>query len=207
MIHAPTWDHERAAWKAGHAVIAGVDESGRGPLAGPVVAAAVVLPRGLAAGKLTDSKRLSPEEREQQFAIVMERAVAVAVAIVPAVRIDEINILRATHEAMAQALDGLPSLPDLALVDGLPVRGLPCPHTAIVKGDLCSVSIAAASIVAKVARDRLMVTLDAEHPGYGFAQHKGYPTPAHHEALERLGPCPIHRRSFRPCRSTEGVKG
>jgi ribonuclease HII len=201
MIDTPTWDHERAAWEAGQMVVAGVDEAGRGPLAGPVVAAAVVLPRELAVGKLTDSKRLSAEEREEQYALVMERAVSVAVSVVAAARIDEINILRATHEAMADALRDLPTLPHVALVDGLPVRGLPCPHQAIVKGDLCCVSIAAASIVAKVTRDRLMVALDAEHPGYGFARHKGYPTPAHYRALHSLGPCPIHRRSFRPCRA------
>jgi ribonuclease HII len=164
------------------------------------VAAAVVLPRGLALGDLTDSKRLSPQAREEHFARVMERAVAAAVGVVTATRIDEINILHATHEAMALALQELPLAPDFALVDGLPVAGLPCPHQAIVKGDLRCVSIAAASVVAKVTRDRLMVALDAEHPGYGFARHKGYPTPAHYEALQRLGPCPVHRRSFRPCR-------
>lgn len=192
-----------AAWEAGRSFVAGVDEAGRGPLAGPVVAAAVILPRGLEVGDLTDSKRLSPAEREVQYVRVMGYADAVGIGVVTATRIDEINILCATHEAMARALRELPISPDFALVDGLPVRGLACPHQSLVKGDLRCVSIAAASVVAKVTRDRMMVALDAEHPGYGFARHKGYPTPAHYEALQRLGPCAAHRRSFRPCRDAE----
>jgi ribonuclease HII len=196
----PTWDYERLAWEAGHVSVAGVDEAGRGPLAGPVVAAAVVLPPEIAVPGLADSKRLTAEQREAIYTLLTGCALAFSVAAIGPERIDRINILRATEEAMAEALRKLPELPALALVDGLPARGLPCPHRAIVKGDTCCVSIAAASIVAKVARDRLMADLDACYPGYGFARHKGYPTPEHQDALRRLGPSPIHRRSFRPVR-------
>src|SRR5688500_4454185 len=131
-IVVPSWDHERRVWEAGHARVAGVDEAGRGPLAGPVVAAAVVLPSDASVPGLADSKQLTAAEREALYDLLLERAEAVAVAAVGPERIDAVNILRATHEAMAQALAGLPSLPDLALVDGLPARGLPCPHQAIV---------------------------------------------------------------------------
>ncbi len=198
--------HEQRAWKAGHQRVAGVDEAGRGPLAGPVVAAAVLFERdflvqeagGLLAG-LTDSKKLSASRREH-FAAILAASPHVRVGVgrgdVP--EIDEVNILRATHRAMARALEQIIPLPDLALVDGLAVKGLPCAHTAIVGGDGLSLSIAAASVVAKVTRDRLMVELDAQYPGYGFARHKGYGTAEHLDALRRLGPAPCHRRSFGP---------
>jgi ribonuclease HII len=198
---------EREAASSDASRIAGVDEAGRGPLAGPVVAAAFMAdlawleaeaPRSLAG--LNDSKQLTPASRDRFYALLTapNPAVSWAAAVVPPDEIDRLNILRATHLGMARALSQLPSLPDLALVDGLPVRGLPCPHKAIVSGDASSLLIAAASVIAKVTRDRLMVEADALYPGYGFAAHKGYGTRAHLDALARLGPCPIHRRSFAP---------
>ena len=189
--------------------LAGVDEAGRGPLAGPVVAGAVAMDaetaRSLRAGALvglTDSKRLSEERREALFeALSAAAGVRWALGLATPAEIDRLDILRATHLAMRRALLALPGpAPAFALVDGLPVVGLPCPHRAIVKGDAKSFLVAAASIVAKVSRDRILCELDAEHPGYGFAVHKGYPTAAHLEALARLGPCPAHRRSFGPVR-------
>lgn len=200
--------HERRLWAATPGlVLAGVDEAGRGPLAGPVAAGAVTMPLALAetlaAGDfagLTDSKRLTEAEREHYFeALGAVPGVRMAVGWASASEIDAWNILRATHCAMARALEALGEPPPgFALVDGLPVRGLPCPHEAVVKGDAKCFLVAAASIAAKVSRDRLMTELDARHPGYGFAEHKGYGTEAHLEALRRLGPCPEHRRSFRP---------
>jgi ribonuclease HII len=175
-----------------------VDEAGRGPLAGPVVAAAVILPTDLELPGLADSKLLTEVEREALYERIVVEALAIGVGEIASDRIDLVNILRATHEAMAAALAALSSPAAYALVDGLPVTGLPCPHRAIVRGDSYCVSIAAAAIIAKVTRDRLMVRLDALHPGYGLAQNKGYPTPDHLASLRRLGPCPLHRRSFRP---------
>jgi ribonuclease HII len=189
---------ERLAREAGHWPVAGVDEAGRGPLAGPVVVAAVVLPPGFALPELADSKALDAPTRERLLEEIECAALCLAVAAVATPRIDQINILRATHEAMACALAQLSLAPRLALVDGLPVHGLPCPHLAVIDGDVCSAAIAAASILAKVTRDRMMAELDALFPGYGFARHKGYPTPEHIAALQRLGPCPEHRRSFAP---------
>ena len=199
------------AWWAAHpgARLAGVDEAGRGPLAGPVAAGAVSMPpevaRALRAGPLahlTDSKRLSEAEREELFgALTRAEGVAWALGLASPEEIDRLNVLRATHLAMRRALEALPGgAPDFALVDGLPVRGLPCGHEAVVRGDARCFLVAAASIVAKVSRDRLLTELDASFPGYGFAVHKGYPTAAHLEALERLGPCPAHRRTFGPVR-------
>lgn len=189
---------ERIARAAGHWPVAGVDEAGRGPLAGPVVAAAVVLPPEFALSELADSKTLDALTRERLFVEIESASLGLAVVAVPPARIDQVNILCATHQAMAASLMRLPAAPRLALVDGLPAHGLPCPHLAIIDGDVCSAAIAAASILAKVTRDRMMVALDAEFPGYGFARHKGYPTPEHLDALRRLGPCPAHRRSFAP---------
>jgi ribonuclease HII len=191
--------HERRAQAQGYRAIAGVDEVGRGPLAGPVVAAAVILPSAGVDLTVADSKTLSAGRREVLAALLLAHpGVRVGLAEVSVARIDEINILRATTEAMLQALRNLHVPVDLALVDGLRMAGFTLPAEFIVKGDACSASIAAASIVAKVHRDALMVRLDAEYPGYGFARHKGYGTREHMDALSRLGPTPVHRRSFAP---------
>jgi len=194
-----TLKYENALRKTGIGRIAGIDEAGRGPLAGPVVAAAVILPEGFRLALVDDSKKLTPEVREEVFAEITLRAdVCWAVAIVEREEIDRINILRASHEAMRRAVLALVTQAEHALIDGLPVRPFPVPHTAIVKGDGQCKSIAAASILAKVTRDRRMVRLDAEYPSYGFAQHKGYATELHLERLKAHGPCPIHRRTFLP---------
>ena len=191
--------------------MAGVDEAGRGPLAGPVVAAAVILPRSWvlegipdAFADLNDSKQLTEAQRDRFFAgLTGDPAVRYAIAAVEPSVIDEINILQATHRAMNQALADLGDDVDHALVDGRPVRSLRWPQTALVKGDSLSYSIAAASVLAKVTRDRVMREAEGRWPGYGFASHKGYPTPEHLEAVARLGPCPIHRLSFAPLRRPE----
>ncbi|MEW5834879.1 MAG: ribonuclease HII [Pseudomonadota bacterium] len=179
--------------------IAGVDEAGRGPLAGPVVVAAVILDPFRPIAGLDDSKRLSEKKREALYPLVIERALAHCVVVVEPEEIDRLNIFQATMAGMSRAVAGLSPGAHEALVDGnkLP-RDLSCPGRAIVGGDALEPAISAASILAKVTRDRLMVQLDAVHPGYGFAVHKGYPTPAHLEALQRLGPSAQHRRSFAP---------
>lgn len=198
--------YEQTRWNANESVLAGVDEAGRGPLAGPVVAAAVVLQSdfalreydGLLRG-LTDSKKLTAASRER-FYHVLRNAPEVQIGVGVAIRdeIDALNILRATHIAMARALDALPESPTFALVDGLPVKGLPCDSLAIVKGDGLSLSIAAASVVAKVVRDDCMRDFARQYPQYGFEVHKGYGTAAHLRALAEHGPSPIHRFSFKP---------
>ncbi len=186
------------------ATVAGVDEAGRGPLAGPVVAAAVVLAPGGRWEGLNDSKQVDPETRAALFARVLNEARAFAWSVVGPRAIDQTDIRRASLEAMRRAVVGLRVAPELVLVDGRDlVPGLPCAQRAIVNGDARMLSIAAASIVAKVVRDRIMDCLDRVWPGYGFARHKGYGTPEHLEALERLGPCPIHRFSFGPVRVQE----
>ncbi|MBU6478659.1 MAG: ribonuclease HII [Xanthomonadaceae bacterium] len=181
--------------------IAGVDEAGRGPLAGPVAVAAVILDPVRPIEGLADSKQLSARRREALYALIVERAIAHAVVCVEAVEIDRVNILNATLSGMTRALEMLALPPALALIDGnrLP-KTLPCPARAIVGGDASEPAISAASILAKVTRDRILCDYDTRWPGYGFAQHKGYPAPAHLEALRRLGPCPEHRRSFAPVR-------
>lgn len=189
--------HESGLWARGFECIAGVDEAGRGPLAGPVVAAAVVLPADLHVTGIDDSKKLTPARRDELFERISSEAVAVGVGSVSERVIDEINILRATHRAMGEAVRDLARMPDHVLVDGDPVPELGERQTAIHRGDEVSAAIAAASIIAKVTRDRLMLEYDLLYPGYGFAKHKGYGTPDHIAALTRLGPCPIHRRSFR----------
>jgi len=194
---------EREAFAAGFRRIAGLDEAGRGPLAGPVVAACVVLPLedGVPAvlDGLTDSKQLTARRREHFFRVLRHLpGVAIGVGRASVAEIDRFNILRATHRAMARAAAALRPAADFLLVDGLAVPGLPCPSRAIVRGDALSLSIAAASVIAKVTRDRLMAAADRRHPGYGFAAHKGYGTAAHLAALRRLGPCAAHRLSFRP---------
>lgn len=196
---------EREAGAAGFLRVAGVDEAGRGPLAGPVVAAAVILPSYPCPVPVNDSKQLTPKQRETLYkALTALPGIRIGVAEVSAAEIDELNILRATHKAMRLALLQLLPEVDYALVDGLPVRDLPVPSRAIVKGDALSESIGAASIVAKVVRDRRLEELDRRHPGYGFALHKGYGTEAHLRALAQLGPTPEHRRSFAPVRECLG---
>ena len=180
-------------------MIAGIDEAGRGPLAGPVVAAAAILPVKFRHKELRDSKQLTPLQRERIYEeIVSNAAIAWAVAAVEIEEIDRLNILRATHLAMRLAVEKLATPPDHVLIDGLPVRGFPITQTALVQGDGLSFSIAAASVLAKVTRDRLMLDHDRVFPQYGFAQHKGYGTELHLERLRQHGPCPIHRRSFLP---------
>jgi ribonuclease HII len=182
-----------------HARIAGVDEAGRGPLAGPVVIAAVVLDPLQPIDGLDDSKKLSEARREKLYPLIIERAWAYSVVVIEPEEIDRLNIFQATMAGMSRAIAGLMPAATEALIDGnkLP-KDLPCPGRAIVGGDALEPAISAASILAKVSRDRLMVAMEAQHPGYGFAVHKGYPTPAHLAALERLGPCSQHRRSFAP---------
>ncbi len=181
---------------ADYTAICGIDEAGRGPLAGPVVAGAVILPKDCSILYLNDSKQVSASRREELFDEIQEKAVACAVGIVSPQRIDEINILQATYEAMHQALDGLKVVPDLLLVDAVTIPAMPMKQVGIVKGDAKSVSIAAASILAKVTRDRMMVEYDSLYPEYGFAKHKGYGSKMHIEAIQEYGPCPIHRRTF-----------
>lgn len=192
--------HERLALRQGFANIAGIDEAGRGPLAGPVVAAAVILPLGEDIPGVTDSKKLSAGQREVLFAVVQQRAVAVGVGIADAALIDRINILQATLDAMKQAVAGLAIAPDYLLIDGITPVPMNIAQKTLKKGDSLSLSIAAASIVAKVTRDRLMVEMDKEYPGYGFAGHKGYGSAAHMAAIAQLGPCAIHRKTFRGVR-------
>ena len=198
------FSRERALRARGIFLVAGVDEAGRGPLAGPVVAAAVILTEDCAIEGLNDSKKLTAKKREHFHTILTLRAdIHWGIGQADVGEIDSLNILRATHLAMARAVAALPRKPDHALVDGLPVRGLPVPHTALVAGDTLSLSIAAASILAKVTRDRLMTALDAEYPQYGFARHKGYGVREHLEALRSHGPSPVHRRSFQPVAQTQ----
>lgn len=179
-----------------HNFICGIDEVGRGPFAGPVVAGAVILPKNCDILYINDSKKLSEKVRERLYDEIMEKAVSVAIGIVSPERIDEINILQATYEAMRQAVSKLDPSPDLLLNDAVTIPGVDIMQVPIIKGDAKSISIGAASIVAKVTRDRMMVDYDKEYPGYGFAQNAGYGTKEHRNALKRLGPCPIHRRSF-----------
>ena len=194
-------DHEAEGARARSILVAGVDEAGRGPLAGPVAIAAVILDPARPIAGLDDSKKLSAARRDALYPQIIERALAYSIVLVESDEIDRLNIFQATMTGMSRAIVGLKPAADEALIDGnkLP-RDLPCPGRAIVGGDALEPAISAASILAKVTRDRLMVALDTVHPGYGFALHKGYPTPAHLASLQRLGPCPQHRRSFAPVR-------
>ena len=191
-----------------------MDEAGRGPLAGPIVAAAVVFTpdflereeHGLLAA-LTDSKELTPAQRQRFFDLLTHAPdIEIGVGFGPPAEIDEINILRATHRCMGRALDRLPAPPDHAIIDGLPVPDLRCPSTAVIHGDARSLSVAAASVVAKVTRDQWMAELDRAHPEYGFKRHKGYGTAAHIQALLKYGASSQHRRSFRPVRDIENIR-
>lgn len=191
---------ENDYYRQGHRLVAGVDEAGRGPLAGPVVVGAVILPPDCRLKGLDDSKKLTADQREELYDAIKSAAVAVSHAVIGVDDIDSINIYQATVRGMYAAVAGLAPSPDAVLVDAVPLRALPVPHQAIIDGDALSASIAAASIIAKVERDRMMYAFDREYPGYGFARHKGYATPEHLAALRRLGPCAIHRQSFAPVR-------
>src|SRR5215469_9377508 len=191
--------YEKKLRANGDARIAGIDEAGRGALAGPVVAAAVVLPETFRHRRLNDSKQLAPELREEIYCeLVANPEIRWTVGIVDSIEIDRINILRASHRAMRFAVEALVDQPDHVLIDGLPVIPFPLPQTAIVDGDCISLSIAAASVIAKVTRDRMMRDLCMQFPQYSFSQHKGYGTELHLVKLHEFGPCPIHRRSFEP---------
>lgn len=179
-----------------HGWICGIDEVGRGPLCGPVVAGAVILPKDCRILYLNDSKKLSEKKREELYDVIMEQAIAVGIGMAGPERIDEINILQATYEAMRQAISGLKVKPAVLLNDAVTIPGVDILQVPIIKGDAKSVSIAAASIVAKVTRDRMMVEYDRIYPGYDFASNKGYGTKVHMEALRTIGPCEIHRRTF-----------
>ena len=176
--------------------ICGIDEVGRGPLAGPVVAGAVILPKDCDILYINDSKKLSEKKREELYDIIMEKAVAVGIGYASHIRIDEINILQATYEAMREAISKLSVKPDILLNDAVTIPGVDIKQVPIIKGDAKSISIGAASIIAKVTRDRLMIEYDSKYPGYGFASNKGYGSAAHIAAIKEIGPCDIHRRSF-----------
>ncbi len=197
--HAPHREHEEELRAQSYRIICGVDEAGRGPLAGPVVAAAVILPEDYQLPALNDSKKISPKKREELYAaLTSDSEVHYAIAEASVEEIDRLNILRATHLAMRRAIEALRPSPDIALIDGLAVQGLPIPHQPLVKGDALNLSIAAASILAKVARDRIMQKLDKQHPEYGFARHSGYGTAAHLTAIREHGITIQHRRTFGP---------
>lgn len=181
---------------AGYTYVCGIDEAGRGPLAGPVTAGAVVLPKDCEILYINDSKKLTAAKREVLYDEIMDQAVAAAVGMASPQRIDEINILQATYEAMREAINNLGIIPDILLNDAVTIPEVPVRQIPVIKGDAKSISIAAASILAKVTRDRIMTEYDRIYPGYGFAVHKGYGTRAHMEAVRRLGPCEIHRKTF-----------
>ena len=200
----PTFDEEIALRKQGYKLIAGIDEAGRGPLAGPVVAAAVIIPDSFNASWLSDirdSKQLKPQQREVLFSCMQNTEIVLSYGLTSSQEIDAIGIVAATRKAMLLAVRHLSNRPDFLLVDALPIPQSEIPFKSIIKGDQKCISIAAASIVAKVTRDRIMVEEDTRYPGYDFAVHKGYPTRAHLEHIERLGPCSIHRRSFSPVKA------
>ena len=191
-----TWEYEERAWKNGFEAVCGVDEAGRGPVAGPVCAAAVILPPGLEIPGLNDSKKLTDKKRRELYDVITAQAVSYGIAFASEQEIDEINILQATFLAMERAIQKLSPQPELALIDGNRAKDIGLPVRTNVKGDSLSASIAAASILAKVTRERLMEEYDAQYPQYGFAVHKGYGTKRHYEALREFGPSPIHRKTF-----------
>ena len=196
MSEVNMWEIENRHFANGVGIICGVDEAGRGPLAGPVCAAAVILPSKLEIPGLTDSKKLSDKRRRELYPVIMEQAIAYGIGFASHEEIDEINILQATFLAMERALAQLKVKPELALIDGNRQKDFGVPVETVIKGDSLSASIAAASILAKVTRDDIMLAMAQEHPGYGFEIHKGYGTKAHYEALRNLGPSPIHRMTF-----------
>ena len=191
---------EKKLVESGYKYIAGVDEAGRGPLAGPVVAAAVILPEKFSCDQLNDSKKLSPSKREKIYNELMnvDSKVISAFAVIDEVVIDQINILRATHRAMALASSNLSIEPSFVIIDGMPIKDFPFNNESIIKGDSKSLSISAASVIAKVERDRIMLNYSKEYPEYKFEKHKGYGTKLHLDALKKFGPCKIHRKSFAP---------
>jgi ribonuclease HII len=193
--------YEYEAKRQGIELTAGIDEAGRGPLAGPVVVAAVILPLGIFLPKLNDSKKLSPKVRDELFDLINEKAIAVGKAVIDEKVIDRVNIYQATINGMYDAVFSLQPEPQKVLIDAVPLDRLPMPSLSIIKGDAKSASIAAASIIAKVTRDRIMLAYDKQYPEYGFAKHKGYGTAEHVAAIRKYGPCPIHRRTFEPIRS------
>ena len=204
LPEAPDMCAEAAAYAEGRTCVCGIDEAGRGPLAGPVVAAAVVLPMGYELPGLNDSKKLTAKRREALFEELMaDERVLKCIATASVQEIDELNILRATHLAMARAAQGLPQAADFCLIDGLAVPNFPLPSANLVKGDARSLSIAAASVLAKVTRDRYMIQLGTEYPQYGFERHAGYGTKAHLQAIREYGITPHHRRSFAPVAQME----
>lgn len=206
MSRPPDMRHERRLWNRGLTAVAGVDEVGVGPMAGPVVAAAVIFAPEIFIKGVRDSKQLSPEQREQLFPLIYQRAQTVGIGVAEVEEVDRLNVYHATALACTRAVAALRFAPDHVLIDGRGNPRLEFPHTAIVGGDRKSFCIAAASIVAKVMRDRMMVEYDARFPDYGFAAHKGYCTAEHLTALERLGPSPIHRRSFAPVAAARQFK-
>lgn len=189
---------ERMAYESGYMRVAGIDEAGRGPLAGPVVAAAVVLPNGLLIPGVKDSKEVPEQERERLYEIIIKKALAYGIGVVDEKTIDEVNIYQATIMAMEKALAAVSPAPEYLLVDAMSLSRIPIPQKAVIKGDRLSHSIAAASILAKTARDRMMRELHHRFPEYNFHRHKGYATREHVELLKKYGPCPAHRRSFQP---------
>jgi len=191
------WLFEKKAFQKGFSRIAGIDEAGRGPLAGPVVSAAVIFPISLQISGVSDSKKISPRQRDYLYEKIYDLAVSVGIGIVDPLEIDRINILQAALLSMAMAVENLDPQPDCLLVDGTFLISSVLPQEAIPKGDALSVSIAAASIIAKVTRDRLMERYHHDYPQFGFSKHKGYPTKAHKKAIQKFGCCPIHRRSFK----------
>ncbi|MBI4671239.1 MAG: ribonuclease HII [Chloroflexi bacterium] len=218
LANRPTLEYERAFWRDGFVCVAGLDEAGRGALAGPVVAAAIILPRldkgdwtrhqlFHAIARANDSKLLTERAREQLFTPVCELARAHAIGSAAHFEIDAINILRASHLAMYRALDALPLAPDALLLDALVLSNSDLPQQGIIHGDARALSIAAASILAKVTRDRLMREFDAQYPHYGFAKHKGYGTRTHLDALQKFGPSPIHRKTYAPVKERMKDKG
>ena len=192
----PSFDYENEKYALGYTAVCGCDEAGRGPLCGPVAAAAVILPEGLILPGLNDSKKISEKKRDELYDIIIENAVSYAIELVDNTVIDEINILNAAQLAMRKSIERLSPTPDLALVDGNVARNFPCDAVTVVKGDAKSPNIAAASILAKVTRDRLCMEHDVLYPEYGIAKHKGYPTPEHMDAVRKYGPSPIHRMTF-----------
>lgn len=200
------YKYEKELYKTGIEYIAGVDEVGRGPLVGPVVTACVILPKDFRLEGLTDSKKLSEKKREVFYDYIMEHAISVSIGMMSEKIIDEVNIYQATKLAMYEAIDHSKVKPDHILIDAMKLEKLEIPSTSIIKGDAKSISIAAASVIAKVTRDRMMIELDKKYPAYGFAKHKGYPTKAHIEAIEKNGIIKEHRKTFKPvCNYVEKV--